>query len=255
MLLPGDLLRGIACRAAAVVVLGLGLAGCFDIEQRPTFQPGGSATIDLSLRFDQSMEDVVALLETYAQYSDDAEKFKAGLCAAAQRFVEAKPVPGKTLQAKQFRSGDRFVCQFTVMLANASDLQVGDPNLPFAIQAQGPRSYRIALNLAAVPDFAKEAQSEIAATLRKEFPLKISEDDLAKLWSKHIAAAVAMTRMAMPNRYVQFTVAGKRVGDSNGTIAPDGTSATFRLTFAELVALALDANARKDRSFYAVVEY
>lgn len=243
-------------RIAAVTGLTLGLAGCFDIEQRLTFDPAGTATMEVSLHFDRAMEDVVTLLEAYAQFSPEAEKFKGGVCAAAQRFAEADTTNKVPLQAKQFQSGDRFVCQFRINLGDPARLVTSDPKDPVEVTALfGKHRYRLSVDMSKIPDFSTEALAELSAALKEQFPHTLPEGGLAELWAKHLNAALAMTRILMPNRYVQFTVAAPRILDSNGTLAANGESVSFRLTFAEITALALDANARKDKKFFAVIEY
>src|SRR5262245_9920213 len=110
--------QSIVCRTAAVVAMGLGLSGCFDVEHRLTFQPNGTADIAVTISFDKEMQDIAALLEAYTKFSAEADKFRQGLCPAVQKFAEDNPAPNVKVQAEQFRAGERLVCRFTVSLAN-----------------------------------------------------------------------------------------------------------------------------------------
>jgi hypothetical protein len=249
----------VGCRLAAVAAIGLGLGGCFDIGQRLTFQPDGTANIAVVLSFDKEVEDIAALLEAYTKFSTEADKFQQGVCAAAQKFAEANPPPNKniTLKSEQSSSGDRFICLFTVNLAKASELEHTDPI--FQIKQVGERRFRISVDLANIPDFSKDAQSELLAALRDKLPadkfVQLPDAELAGMWGKHVAAAVALTRIFLRDHSAEFTVAAPRIVETNGTVAPDGASVSLKLSFVELVKLALDREARGGKIYYVVVEY
>src|SRR5262245_55400631 len=107
-------IQPIASRMAAVATLGFGLGGCFDIGQKLTFQPDGSADISVTISFDKEIADIAALIEAYTRFSAEADKFQQGLCAAVQKFAEANPPPSQNVkvQAEQIRDGERFACRF-----------------------------------------------------------------------------------------------------------------------------------------------
>jgi hypothetical protein len=250
----------IAGRMTAVASLGLGLGGCFDTEHRLTFQPNGSADIAVTISFDKEIADIAALIEAYTKYSPEADKFQQGLCAAVQKFAEASPAPnqGIKVQAEQIRDGERFACRLVVSLPNAADLQLVDP--VFQIKQVGDRRYRISVDLSNIPDFSKDAQKELLEALREQLPPDmfppIPEDELAGLWAKHVTAAVALTRLIMRDHSAAFTVAAPRIVESNGvTLAPDGSAVSIKLSFVEMVTMAMDRNARGGKIYYAVVEY
>src|SRR5262249_23234363 len=203
-------------------------------EHRLTFQPNGTADIAVTISFDKEMQDIAALLEAYTKFSAEADKFRQGLCPAVQKFAEDNPAPNVKVQAEQFRAGERLVCRFTVSLANVADLEHTDPVLQ--IKKVADRRYRISIDLTNLPAVSQEAQTELLEALRDQLPpgmlQSVPAAELADLWTKHVAAAVAVTRIFMRDHSAEFTVAAPRIVESNGvTLAPDGSAASVKLSY------------------------
>jgi hypothetical protein len=245
------LVRQVASRSrrtarAVVVPLGLGLAlgGCYDLEIRQSLGRGGEVYVATDLRFDEDMKDVFAFLEALVSIQPEVPQglLSDGLCGAVERAIDLAPArtpPPFPLRGRQFREAGRFVCQLEVGLGNADEafaaMQANPAMLfsPYRVVSDGPRRYRVTLDLASLPE----------------------PDEMADITRKYKAAALASTRMVGRDRTISLVLVAPRVVESNGQVAPDGQSVRFTFGWLELVETLLDPHVRRRMSLYAVLEH
>lgn len=262
-----DALRSIFPRRLAVIAalfaVPIVLGGCLDLDNQITFKNDGLAAIDLNLQFDEGVEDIAAFLDAIGQRSPEAAKFERGVCAFPQKAFEdgGNPEIPVRVTAQQITIGGKYICQVRATFATADFLAKNEipPDSPFQVKAAGERRVRISLNLSSVPDFTAEAQEELSKNLGLlgEVPGAQAPDSQAanELWRKSQAAMLAFSRLALREGYAQFTIKSPRILESNGQIDPSGTQAKFKFTWTELTELALFPEKRRDKNFFAVVEY
>lgn len=275
------LVRQVASRSrrtarAVVVPLGLGLAlgGCYDLEIRQSLGRGGEVYVATDLRFDEDMKDVFAFLEALVSIQPEVPQglLSDGLCGAVERAIDLAPArtpPPFPLRGRQFREAGRFVCQLEVGLGNADEafaaMQANPAMLfsPYRVVSDGPRRYRVTLDLASLPEPDDLIRLGIVAMLMDPKrrppgappPRLPSPEAMADITRKYKAAALASTRMVGRDRTISLVLVAPRVVESNGQVAPDGQSVRFTFGWLELVETLLDPHVRRRTSLYAVLEH
>jgi hypothetical protein len=178
----------------------------------------------------------------------------------------ASPVP---MRGRQFEERGHFVCQVEVGVGKASEavtLMQTNPAMlfsPFKMRSEGQGRYRVALDLAGMPDPEDMLRIAIVSMImnpkgrRPEDPLPQmpSPEALADIVQKYKVAAVSSARMLGRERTISLVVTAPRIVEANGEIALDRRSVRFRYTWEELTKLLLEPEARRKVSLYAIVEH
>lgn len=161
--------------------------------------------------------------------------------------------------SRQFKDNDRVVCEVKLRMREVPPefRNVGGRDV-FTIEDNGvARQKTVRLDFDKLPDPSPDIMQQAIEQLRKapDFSHDIPNGDVLTLVEKTKKAIIAATTMTLRNRYIDLSVAGGRIVDTDGLISADGRSARLRMTYAELVAVILDAQARKGRKFFVTVAY
>ena len=260
----------LAALATATAVLA---GGCYDMEIRQTLRGDGNLAIGVDLRFDPDMEDVFSFFEAVAKALPETPPglLTGGLCGMAERFAGLSPgaMPdGYTLSGRQFQDNGRFVCQTEAGVGPASAafaaLQANPAMLvsPYRVKSEGPRRYRVTLDLASIPDPDDLIRMGVVAMIMDpnrrpggapaRMPPPEQLDEIAQSYKK---ASLASARMFGRERRLSFVLAAPRIVESNGEIAPDRRTVRFSYTWLDLTAVLFDADRRRQTVHWAVVEH
>lgn len=245
-----------SCAVAATVLTG----GCFDVDQTVVVKADSSVALDTAVQFDSEVEDIAAFFEEFGSISKDAEMMKDGLCGAFQNATKDQPPPGASVTSKQFTIGGKFVCQVRVAMDNASSLET-DAALGSILQVKnvGERRVLVSLNLSNIPDFAEAAKQGMVQSMLSDPNLpgaqSMPPDKIDTIWKKAQTASTAATRLFLRDRKLSITLQAPRIVETNGTLDAAQGKVTFSFPFTDLVEMLMVPEKRKDKNFFAVLEY
>jgi hypothetical protein len=251
------LLRKIAivCLLPITVIL----TGCMDMENALRFE-SGSVVLTSRFVFDKEMEDVFGYLEYVARLSKNPEAavLTTGVCASLGVAGASAP-EGTTITSRQYKEGDHLVCELRVRAKELSGEAQNIAGLDFFTITDNAKLRQKQLNIdfEKLPDISPFLMAGLTEQAKQnpDFAGSLSNRDMVELLERTKRAMIAATVMAARGRYVDFSVSGARIVETDGKIAGDGRSAKLRMTYAELAEILLNPEARHNKRFFAVVAY
>lgn len=254
---------GRAGRAGVLIAATSLLGGCFDLAYTLSLKPDGAAGNDIAMRFDPEMKDVFGFIEALAELRPEGQLFvREGLCPAVELAAAFAPQLPGAVKAKQGVVNNRFACEFSLDGARTEDIFKGLATTPAAqmgfltAKSEGPKRYRVTIDFGAVPDFKPMLVQQIVESMNKSArpgSPPVSKAAVDRLADTYTPGLVSLTRMSLREGRFEIAVAAPKIVETNGR--NEGGAARFSWTWAEFTRLILDADARRGKTYYAVVEY
>lgn len=252
-----------AGRASVAIAAAALLGGCFDLSYSLSLKADGTAGNNVAMRFDPEMKDVFGFFEALAELRPEGQLFvRDGLCPAlelAAAFVPQLPVQVK---AKQGVSDNRFNCQFNIEGAKTDQMFAGLAMTPasqmgfLTAKSEGPKRHRITVDFAAVPDFKPLLVQQMVDGMNKSTKPgspPVSKAAVERFANAYTPGMVALTRMGLRKGRIEIAIAAPKVIETNGKT--EGGAVRFSWGWDEFVRMLLDAEARRGKTYFAVVEY
>lgn len=250
-----------ATRLMAAGAVAVGLTACLDGETSLIVDPDGKVRIDYVMSFDKDAEDVFALLKALGDVAPEAAMLKLGACPAASMLPALVPeFKGYKITGSEHKTANSYVCKIGFEVGPVADFKALISKIDqwgmYDVREVGPRRYMVALDYSKMPEMSemmKEAirKQQQAAPMADQPNPKVME----KITERSIKAGVALVRLMAKDRKSDMVIASGEIIESNGQIAPDKKSVRFSMTTEEAIALMFNSEARKDKRFYAVVQY
>lgn len=261
--------RGIlrACsRFAVLAAVGIGLAGCYNVDATLTMKPNGTSALTSRLDFQRDAKHVAELYKAIMELQPGmGQFFDEGLCHSVEKLAAKSPQLKLNLKSREYTTEKRFGCGFlyeagdTAALIdkfNSAPTQTGNI---LKIKEVGPRRVRIELHFNNVPDLRQMMPGLIMLGVMKYgspgqgVPNMEAIEKISRLY---VNASLAMARMAAPNNHLQIAIKAANVIDTNGE--QDGDLVKFRWSWEEFARLMLKqpGDGQPDaKIYYAEVEY
>jgi hypothetical protein len=247
--------------APGIALLGaLCVGGCLDLENTVHFEGDGGVTLVSRMVFDREMEDVVGYVEYLATLSrnPNTASLGNGVCAGLAHAGD-KLSPDVTLTTQQSKENDRLICEIRLHTRELPQplRDMSSPNFFTVEEDRSTREITLTFDVEKLPDVSGPMLAGVMEQLAKnpDFAGRISDQQSAELLERTKKVILAVTKMSLRGRYVQVSVAGGRILATDGKVSDDGRSATFRMTYAELVETLLQPEARKGRKMFVTLSY
>ncbi|HRD79096.1 MAG TPA: hypothetical protein PK264_24715, partial [Hyphomicrobiaceae bacterium] len=168
--------RGRIAGAMLAAMIATGAAGCLDIDAHLQLKGDGNSAVVADVRLDQEMQHVFAFVELLGQQVPQGAAFlRRGLCPAVE-FLTAFALGGAfDVQGKQAVVKDKFVCSFSADLGTTEAVMgnLGPNSMAgsmgvFVVKPEGPKRYRVTLNLAVLPDLSAMATMQLSNDYMKK---------------------------------------------------------------------------------------
>lgn len=247
---------------AAVSATSL-LGGCFDLSYSLSLNPDGSAGNNVAMRFDPEMKEVFGFFEALAELRPEGQLFvRDGICPALELAAAFAPQLPVAVKAKQGVENNRFACQFNIDGARTDAIFGGLAMTPAAqmgfvtAKSEGPKRYRVTIDFAAVPDFKPLLVQQMVDSMNKSTKPgspPVTQASVERFAKAYTPGMVALTRMGLRQGRIEIAIAAPKVIETNGKNA--GGAVRFSWAWDEFVRMLLDAEARRGKTYFAVVEY
>lgn len=252
-------------RFAAVSLVGLGLAGCYNVDATVTFKDSGTAAVTSRLDFPRDAEHVANLYKAIMELRPDtSEIFNEGLCHAVEKMAAKNPQTSIDLRAREYTTENRFGCGFlyeagdSAILVDKIKQSLGNSDTPIKIEQLAPRRARIEIDFNKMPDLSQMMPGLIMlGAMKYGGPSQglPNMEAVSKISKAYAEAALAMTRMSAPNNHLQLTIKARKVVETNGV--REGELVKFRWSWEEFIRLMVKPTEGKSESkiYYAVIDY
>lgn len=269
MILPSTLslstVSRAACRLAALVLMAIGLAGCYNVDTTVTFKADGTAAMTGRLDFPR---DAVYVAEFYkaimALQPATKQYFDEGLCHSVEKLAALNPHQNFDLKTREYTTDARFGCGFLHEAGDSAALvdklrqALGGGDSVLSIEQLAPRRARIELDFNKMPDFSQMLPGLIMLGAmqyggpNQGLPDMAAVDRISKAYAD---AALAMARMSAPNNHVQLAIKARRVIETNGI--KEGDLVRFRWSWEEFVRLMVKPSKGRSEAkvYFAIIDY
>lgn len=263
-------------RAAAVATVALALGGCLDMIAAVDFRQNGTVSLEIEGRAVPEGRDVINLVEALMGVSPDmarhanrpmCEAFAASLLDDAPKAREIK------LSAKQAMVGDRPSCRFFMepgstqaaidLMQKGLDTMALDPSTKisyFQLKPEGPKRYRMTLDMDAMFTDGKRNMDGVIDNLRKLMPGDApppSQAARAKVLQKYDLLLVAVYRMwerHYPGMKIDVTLKAPKIVETN--MQREGANGVRLVqTYKDYLVMAERPETRKGKTYFVVFEY
>lgn len=263
--LSGRSVRAVRNVAAAALV-SVSLAGCYDLDATLTFKSDGTAAVTSRLDFPRDAEYVANFYAAlFSLQPQRGLSFENGLCEGMANV----PALGIDLQAREYRTDDRFGCAVVYQAGDSDQLverlaaaSIGSFGV-VQVTREGPRRVRVELDFNQMPDITKLAPGLIMLGLmqqqqqrrRQNRPFEMpSPQAIDKAAKAYVEMSLALARMSAPNNHVQFAVHAPNVIETNGE-RRNGL-VVFRWKWEDFTRLLMKPQSVEgEKRHFAVIEY
>ena len=253
--------RSAVARGLTAALLATGIAGCLDIDAHLQVKGDGNTAVVADVRLDQEMQHVFAFVELLGQQVPQGAAFlRRGLCPAVE-FLTAFALGGALdVQGKQGVDKDKFICSFSTDLGptDAVMASVG-PQSPagqvgvFVVKPEGPKRYRVTLDLGVLPDLSAMATMQLAGEYMKKEG-RMPDSKVMERFQKALEAAMpSMMKLMVRDGVVEMTITAPKIVETNGK--SDGKTVKFVRPWTEFATMLVKADTRKGKTYFAVIEY
>jgi hypothetical protein len=250
-------------RLTAVATVAIGLTACLDGETTLVVDPDGKARMEYVMSFDKEAEDAFAFFKALGDVAPEAAPLKLGLCPAASMLSAMVPeFRDYKITGSEERTDTAYVCKIAFDIGPVAQFQTLiaklDPWGMYEVKEVGPRRYSLAIDYSKMPDLS-EIVKEVVKKQQEAAPSHEHQPNpqtMEKIAERSIKAGVALVRLMAKDRKSNLVIASSgQIVESNGTISPDKKLVRFTMTTEEAIGLMLKSESRKDKRFYAVIEY
>lgn len=252
-------------RIAALVLMSVGLAGCYNVDATVTFKDDGTAAMTGRLDFPRDAVHVAEFYKAIMALRPETKKyFDEGLCHSVEKLVALNPHQNVDLKTREYTTDDRFGCGFlheagdSAVLVDKIQQALGSSDTVLTIEQLAPRRARIELDFNKMPDFSQMLPGLIMLGAMQYggpgqgLPDMAAVDKISKAYAE---AALAMARMSASNNHLQLAIKARRVIETNGV--KDGNLVKFRWSWEEFVRLMVKPSEGRSEAkvYFAVIDY
>lgn len=258
-------LKRVFNRTAVVVLAGVAVAGCYNVDATVTFRDDGTAAMTSRLDFPRDAEHIANFYKALMQVQPQTQKFfDEGLCQSVEKFAAMSPRNTIDLKAREYTTDTRFGCGFiyeagdSAALIDKGQQSLGAGSNVLKIEPLAPRRARVEIDFNNMPDLSQMMPGFIMLGAMKYgapgqgLP---NMEAVNKVTEAYAEAALAMARMSAPNNHLRLAIKARRVIETNGV--QEGNLVKFEWSWEEFTRLMVKPKDGQPSSkvYYAVIEY
>lgn len=270
-----SIFTSLRAHAVAVCAGALFLGGCLEGNVQFELKPGGTVGLEAEARLLPEAKDAVSFAEAMLAVAPEMQRFAdRPLCEAVAAAVldESPKARDMGLSAKQAMIGGRPSCRVGLDLGSSDqaieNLMKGiaamttDPKVQWtwiSLKSEGPRRYRLTIDLGANYEDGLRSMNEMIAMMRKAIPGDApppSQAAMAKVIQRYEKMLVGIYRMYerhYPANRFEIALKAPKIVETN--MQRDGNVARLLLKNEDFIAMAENPALRKNKVYHVVFEY